>query len=347
MPPNPEYVQALADTIADYRSGDDEVAPRSPELVEQWAAQFPAEVQSDVLSSLLYTFERTYVSQTDFEHFLGALASTDKLSPGVDPAEYWKHANLLDIQQGGASQKEILHLFDGVLKSIHGFGADDTGSEDGDFIYLDDCIATGSRVRSDLVQWVKEDAPKHSRIKIITPAHYRGTFWIDGHIARAAKDAGKTVRINKWFWPSLELENRKARKSQSDVLWPDSIPTGDSVAAYVTQLEDAGYPPELRTLGQVGSAGLFRDDAAKVTLEREFLRRGCEIRATSPNLPAKMRPLGYHNLECLGFESMVVTYRNCPNNCPLVLWVDQPGIPALLPRKTNTDVEIGKLIRGI
>ena len=49
-----------------------------------------------------------------------------------------------------------------------------------------------------------------------------------------------------------------------------------------------------------------------------------------------MRPLGYHNLRTLGFGSMFITYRNCPNNCPLALWVEQDAYPSLFPRKANT-----------
>ena len=35
---------------------------------------------------------------------------------------------------------------------------------------------------------------------------------------------------------------------------------------------------------------------------------------------------------------MFVTYRNCPNNCPLALWIEQDDFPALFPRKTNAEV---------
>ena len=44
-------------------------------------------------------------------------------------------------------------------------------------------------------------------------------------------------------------------------------------------------------------------------------------------------------LESLGFGSLVVTFRNCPNNAPLALWAGDPWYP-LFPRRTNTDTSI-------
>jgi hypothetical protein len=39
-------------------------------------------------------------------------------------------------------------------------------------------------------------------------------------------------------------------------------------------------------------------------------------------------------LETLGFGSTLVTFRNCPNNCPLAFWAGYPWYP-LFQRKTN------------
>jgi hypothetical protein len=41
-------------------------------------------------------------------------------------------------------------------------------------------------------------------------------------------------------------------------------------------------------------------------------------------------------LETLGFGSLIVTFRNCPNNAPLAFWVDSPWYP-LFPRTTNSN----------
>jgi hypothetical protein len=58
------------------------------------------------------------------------------------------------------------------------------------------------------------------------------------------------------------------------------------------------------------------------------------VRNMCPLLKDFHRPLGLVPLQTLGFGSTIVTFRNCPNNCPLVLWAGHPWYP-LFPRKNN------------
>jgi hypothetical protein len=55
-------------------------------------------------------------------------------------------------------------------------------------------------------------------------------------------------------------------------------------------------------------------------LEQEFLKAGAVIRAENNNLNRYARPLGNRIMESFGFGALIVTYRNCPNNSPLVFW---------------------------
>jgi len=106
------------------------------------------------------------------------------------------------------------------------------------------------------------------------------------------------------------------------------------------------YPPTLRAAGNPGAAGLFSSDAAKILLEQEFLKAGVHIRQICPNLSAVQRPLGHMTLETLGFGSLIVTYRNCPNNAPLAFWVDAPWYP-LFPRTTNTQTAVRRMFASL
>ena len=62
-----------------------------------------------------------------------------------------------------------------------------------------------------------------------------------------------------------------------------------------------------------------------------------------PNLNQFQRPLGNSLLETLGFGSLIVTFRNCPNNAPLPLWVGNPWHP-LFPRTTNSDTSLTRFL---
>ena len=326
-----ELLESLAKTIADYRQG--EIQPRTPALINEWLQQFPHAIQDSLLSALNYVLCSTYISRDIFREFLKKLASTKKLSSDYSPRDYWLRANLLNIQQGGNSQKELLEMFDEVLREIHGFGIDQTGMPDGDFIYLDDCIGTGSRLRSDVCNWLEGKSLNNVNISVITAIIYTGSWWFIEKIR-------ETSEVDLHRIALAEMENRREHRDQADVLWPASIPSHDAVRQYCTYLEGMGYPPVLRSAGNPGLSGIFRDDDQKILLEEVFLIRGCEVRKEQINLPEKFRPLGYSHLRTPGFGSMFVTYRNCPNNCPLALWAEQEDYPALFPRKTNTETSL-------
>ena len=336
-------LETLAKLIADYR--EDEIPPRTPELIDKWLQQFPKTIHEEFLKALVHVFDKTYISRDDFKTFLRGLASTDKLSPGQDPSEYWRRVNFLNIQQGGNSQREILEMFDEVLQEIHGFQLADTGSEQGEFVYLDDCVGTGSRVRKDVCSWLETESPARINLHVITPILYAGSYWIDDKIKKTANAKGKTIFLNKWWLKNFRMEDRKSKRNMSDVLWPTVIPNDPDVQSYASYLTNLGHPVTLRQSGISNPSMIFKDESERLMLEQAFLVRGCQIRRQCSNLPESARPLGYQNLVCFGFGSMFIMYRNCPNNCPLALWVEQEDYPALFPRRTNTQTAGCNLLR--
>ena len=140
----------------------------------------------------------------------------------------------------------------------------------------------------------------------------------------------------------MELEDSKWKTDTSDVLRPTIIPEDAAVRDYVAAME---HQPHLRTAGQVGGNDIFSSDAGRQLLEQEFLKAGVRIREMCPNLNVYQRPLGNSVLETLGFGTLITTFRNCPNNAPLALWVGDPWYP-LFPRITNSDTTL-KGVRGV
>ena len=181
-----DRLRSIVEKISDYRLG--EIEKRTPESVEDWVRQFPDTVQDPLLAALDHVLGKTYLSRDDFRNFLKGLMMTSKLSADRDPQDYWRRANVLDIQQGGSSQREIRRMFGEVLQEKHGFDVDDTGSPDGDFIYLDDCIGTGSRLRNDVCDWLGHEAPPKINLHVITPILYTGSRWVDKKIQETAKE---------------------------------------------------------------------------------------------------------------------------------------------------------------
>ncbi|MBE0702816.1 MAG: hypothetical protein IH582_06560 [Afipia sp.] len=172
--------------------------------------------------------------------------------------------------------------------------------------------------------------PQKVKLAIATIAyHSLGQWRTDKDIADAAKEAGKTIKVT--WWRVFQVEDRKAYMTNSDVLRPTVIPADPETLAYVQGLN---LEPVLRTPGQVGGLGFFSSERGRALLEQQFLVSGVGVRAMSPYLNVYMRPLGNSMMGTTGFGSMIVTYRNCPNNAPLVLWAGNPWYP-LFPRKTN------------
>ncbi|WP_294298470.1 hypothetical protein [uncultured Sphingomonas sp.] len=332
-------VDAAADTLAglisDYRGG----AFGQPvgDHVRRWIAQFEASVRAQILRELCHVFQHTYLSREKAVAFLSDVIKTKKLA-GDDIKAFWTNANLLDVQLAGNSQSDVVSLFGEVLKNEVGIKLGDTGNGNDVFIYLDDGMFTGNRIRRDLEAWIKA-APSPAILHVVVFVTHTGTYYARGELSKAIRASGKTIELH--WWRLLELEDRKSETDQSDVLRPIALPSDPLVEAYV---ENMRYKPHLRNPGGVGKAQLFSSDPARQLLETEFLKAGAKIRADSPYLGDSQRPLGHMSLETLGFGSLFVTYRNCPNNAPLALWAGDPWYP-LFPRTTNRAAAVERLFK--
>jgi hypothetical protein len=270
------------------------------------------------------------VSRATFDQFLNELITTDKLV-GSDACAFWKRANFLSIQGGGSSQKELLVLFDQALQKTCGVSSAQCGAPDGPFVYLDDVVYTGNRIRIDLTNWVPS-APAVVDLHVITMGlHSSGVRYASQKIDEAFRQAGK--KIKSTWWRVLALENLPWKRNTSDVLWPTVIPDDPAVQAHVAAMK---HKPELRTGCDVGGLKLFASGEGRHLLEQELLKAGLRVLAACPYLAQKkyMRPLGNSVLETLGFGAVIVTFRNCANNCPLAFWAGDPWYP-LFQRKTN------------
>lgn len=320
-----DLLASIAATIADYRHGA--ITEPDADHVEAWVSQFDDDAQVPMLVEMDHVLKKTYLPKKAVKRFLKHLAANEKLATD-DPCAFWQDVAFLDIQGGGNSQRDMLAMFDKVLLKQCGFGVSDCGDEPTAFIYLDDAIFTGNRVLNDIRSWLEDSAPKKSTLHVVTVAFHRGGQWYaEQGIQKAARAAGKSVDIT--WWRCLEIEDRKSQIDVSDVLRPVSLP--DSAAEYVQTLK---YSPVLRTPGNVGENGFFSSEAGRHLLEQEFLKAGLRIRSMCPYLNKYQRPLGNMVLDTLGFGSIFVTFRNCPNNCPLALWAGDPWYP-LFSRKTN------------
>jgi hypothetical protein len=321
-----QLLNSIANTIADYRA--DAIETPTGGHVEAWIEQFDANIQNEMLAELDYVLERTYISKSEVEKFLSSLAKNKKITGG-DHSSFWKRVNFLNIQKGGNSQHEMIKMFDKVLKKEFGLGIAAREDSPEEFIYLDDGIFTGNRILNDIRKWMKASPQKAAVHVVVIALHRGGHYYARTKIQEEAMDAGKQLNLD--WWRCVEIEDRRSEINTSDVLRPTSLPDDHLTNEYVGSLK---YKPILRRPGNVGENEFFSSEMGRNLLEQELLKAGIRIRSECPLLNTYQRPLGNMVLETLGFGSLMVTYRNCPNNCPLAFWAGDPWYP-LFPRKTN------------
>lgn len=318
--------KSIAQQIADYRSG----AITAPDAahVLKWSKQLAPSLRPAALAELDHVLKSTYFSAQRITDFLKGLASHSKFTGG-DPTTFWTSAKLLDIQLRGTSQSDLNKLLVKAVKAECGVTPSVGSAGEGPFIYLDDAIFTGNHVRRDLEAWVEGSAPKKAEVHVVVLGLHESSYYHRRELDKAIGSSGKAIKIH--WWRCVQLEDRKKYINQSDVLRPRSCPANEDVKAYVDSLS---YEVEFRTQDGVGNAKLFSGEVGRHALEQALLIAGVRVRTLCTALPTQHRPLGYHALEMLGFGSMIVTYRNCPNNAPIALWAGDPWYP-LFPRRTN------------
>lgn len=327
-----ELLASIAHTIKDYRAG--EIAPPSPSHVDRWVQQFNKGLQIELLRELAFVLKKTYLNEETVTNFLRGMVKSNKIA-GDDPCAFWRRAHFLKIQTSGHSQQEVLEIVDKILQKECNLSVAKCGEPGGDYIYVDDVMFSGNRVGNDLSAWITDKAPAKATIHVVVAAiHTSGEYLVGNRLKDAIAKTGKVINLK--YWRIETVENRKYYKHDSEVLWPVAIPEDKDVQQYVALPNK--FPLECRTAG--GKLGPFSSEQGRQLLERELLVAGVGIRGLSRAPKDILRPLGFSPFG-VGFGSMIVTYRNCPNNCPLALWWGDPNATSgpfhwypLFPRKT-------------
>ncbi|WP_156629648.1 phosphoribosyltransferase-like protein [Methylobacterium sp. Leaf85] len=321
-----QLLTSIASTIEDYRP--ELMRPPTPDHVERWINQFPQNVQLPILSEMNHALSKSYFPKKKVKKIIKAMIRFDGWV-GADPVAFWRQVNFLNIQPRGHSQTELLTFFDQILREECGISTAEC-NRGNKFLYLDDGLFSGGRIGADLGSWITNTAPPNAELFIgLIASHTQGRFFVERDLKSNIEASGKNITV-KWG-AYLKIENGLYKVNDSDVLRPTSQGLDEDVAAYVASL---GKPQTWRTGASVGPKEIFSSAQGREVLEQEFLKKGISIRAMCGNLNEYQRPLGNTLMKTVGFGTLFVTYRNCPNNAPLVLWAGDPWYPLFL-RKTN------------
>ncbi|MFM6072837.1 MAG: hypothetical protein ACKPB9_14830, partial [Dolichospermum sp.] len=265
---------------------------------------------------------------------------------GNNPSAAIPYIQFLDIQRKGSSQKDLLKLANDISTKKYGIGINQSSLQPLVYLYLDDCLFSGSTVYYDVEKWLDKAIPKTKIYLIFLGCYSSGKrYYIDNKLMSIAQKKEVSVKTGSL----LRLDNLSWNEEKYDCLWSKEIIDDEFVNNFVNivneKCSEKSITPRLFRSDTVPKQEtLFSTPEARDIVESAFLRKGAYIASLPENRKPSMRPMGYEYLESLGFGSVFITYRNIANNCPLVLWWGDTSYPAshpfskwypLFPRKVN------------
>ncbi|QDK37947.1 hypothetical protein [Bdellovibrio sp. NC01] len=330
-----KLITELVEIAGDYSRVD-----FNSEHVKQWIGQFDRGLREPVLSELVHVLNRTYLTSESMVHYLQSMLTSKAIIGLDDPSEFWGDTEILNIQDKGESQKFLVAEFGKILNEELDIDIDTCGAEEvRRFLYLDDGLFSGNTVKNDLCNWLDLKAEdlvgEEFEIIVITFASHTLGKWI---VKEAIESKISELELNGKY-RSLHVKkfrNNVNVRDQSDVLWPVQHDFEEEVRDFVVELNSNGLKAvNFRTGNDVGENSYFSTGSARHILENALLHKSVQIRNESGNFKRAHKPLGFTSHNSLGFGSLFVTHRNCPNNCPLALWAGTDNWYPLFPRKNN------------
>lgn len=312
-----QKIKVLADKLKDYKAKD-YLNPKE-ENIDQWVSQFSSQNQETILDEMINLADKLYLTEQEVDDFLANLVRSEELV-GDDPTSFWQNVSLLNIQEKGNSQNEMVQKFASFIKQQLGVNVAINCIDKPRFIYVDDFLFSGSKLFHDIKDEFTHDTSCNIDI-IYVGYHTAGQYYYNNQLEK------QFPNINFKYWRMVELENRVHCINQSCVLWPtENLATNPNIQNFLGQNHHQKYrDPSNGEAGYrcINQSDLFTSENNRQILEEEFTLVGLEIINRGSQMDWDMsswKPLGFSSFNNLGFGSMIVSYRNCPNNAPLCLW---------------------------
>ncbi|MEB5993653.1 hypothetical protein MXL79_10845 [Serratia ureilytica] len=310
--------ESIAETIDDY-TNNDFCNKNDKTHVLTWVSQFDEDDRLFVLEQTDLLLEEQYFTKDKFEQLLdNSIKKTER--------EKLRNISFLDIQLDGESQSDVLEILNESCLNHYNFPVNVNDYKKDKFVYLDDVVFTGDRICRDIEEWINNSAPEKCSLSIVSLyTHTLALFNIEVKLKQKIKESGKRIRLSLSCFGRV-YENKFAKRNQSDVFWPKdgnvNIPNNLDPIRFI------GTGPRGQNPGRTGfTAGYtFKNENDRDRFERILCEKGFYIISLCNAPAASMKPLGYKTYKGLGFGGTIFTYRNCPNNTPLVFWWGNPNM---------------------
>lgn len=322
----------IVDIINDYENNEMTV-----DHVLTWVNQFAEIDREFILNELVGIFKKTYYPKNKCIEILKEyIEFLSKHHQYTSINDFLANTIFLDLQGEEASQKELLALLNSILLKNYSISIKDCGKKQIHYVYLDDVLATGNRTFTDLSNWLKAqneidpnitnyDYIKRENIKLNICFFCLHTWGYNNVEYRLMMEFDEKIKKHLSFFRYYAVENNiKAHNAKLNQMLPidnedNEIKAYLNTLIYADKFEDRAF----RKSTQPSKEELFSSSENRIRLENIFLKKGIEILQQVHNLTVKqIRPLGYtiKSHKTFGLGTLFFTFRNIPNNCPIVFW---------------------------
>lgn len=322
---------SIAEILADYENN-----AMTTDHVLDWVSQFDEVDREFVLDELLHIFKQTYLSKAQCKRVLkSCLENWTQEFKYKDIASFIAETAFLDLQPAHKSQRELLNLLNEILIEHYNCNLAQSGLRIKRYIYLDDVLSTGSKLFSDLDTWFKAgnsikpgisnfQSIRDTQSPVLVTVVCGHTWGANNAEFRLIKSLGTEVKkmltIKAIYWIENNIKDYNPKLNNMiplDHQDPDIHDYWNSLTA--TDKVDYAF----RSSHIPAEEKLFSSATSRNRLETLFLVKGIEILSRVGELKVgQIRPLGYtiKSHKTFGLGTLFFTYRNIPNNCPIVLW---------------------------
>jgi hypothetical protein len=359
-----KIINAIFETVKDYRSDEGlSQVKMSPERIKKWVEQFEEQDREFILTELRDVLDERYYPKTDCIDFLSKVI--DRLTKDLKyetSKDFLNETIFLDLQEEGKSQKVMLKLMTELLKEKYSFDISKCGSAKmKNFVYLDDVLCTGNTLFRDIETWAKaeyqngktnQDVVEDGTIKLILAfiiTHDKNYY---KKISQIKRNISEIFSRKISSYHLVNVLNKSEDNSMMDFIFPLASKQPQSVLDYqesITKLVDEYskgkyvspeeyYRPEKLPTEEK----FFSSKENRQRFENILLNKGIEILSKANTNLKNMRALGYSlpSFKDLGFGALCFTWRNVPNNTPLVFWYSGGGFTPLFNVNRGNSSEI-------
>lgn len=349
-----EIVDSICTLLKDYRAdeGNADVLITS-DRIRNWINQFDEELQIPILTELNTIFKNRYCSRQNIKEFLKAivLKLTDDFKFST-PQDFLRNSDFLSLQPEGKSQRIMLALFNELIQDNYSLSLADCGTISKKYsIYIDDILCTGLTLISDTKDWSDKEfsigkTNKQAVADGSTVLVFAYVFIHEKNYHKKKAEmrfkVSNEISNNHKMYRMCEIENGIGQSSKIDLIYPLENGQRDNVKEYkneIVQLVDnhnqqynRTSPEEFyRPAGLPTNEQFFTNAQNRIIIENAFLQKGIEILQNANPNNRNIRALGYSipSLKNFGFGALCFTWRNVPNNAPLVFWYSGGGFTPL------------------